>query len=118
MLSLYAATSHTVRLQGPLRRHGVGLVEIFYRTQWGTICDDSWDINDARVVCRQLGYKYALRAYRAGLNSPGTGNIWLDDVNCIGNEPNLTSCSHSGWGNHNCQHSKDAGVECSSAGKL
>ena len=106
-----------VRLRGPLSANGTGRVEILNKGQWGTICDDGWDINEAKVVCRELGYEYAVRALRGGQVPSGFGEIWLDDVKCTGNEENLTSCFHKGWGNHNCAHKEDAGVECSSTGK-
>ncbi|CAB4015815.1 deleted in malignant brain tumors 1 -like, partial [Paramuricea clavata] len=106
----------SLRLQGPLSENGTGRLEVFYNGQWGTICDDKWDIDNAKVVCRQLGYKYAFRELR-GIDVPdGTGQIWLDDVNCIGNERRLASCSHTGWGNNDCKHKEDAGVECLSQG--
>ena len=42
----------------------------------------------------------------------GAGQIWLDNVQCGGNESMLVNCSRSGFGQHNCVHSEDAGVRC------
>ncbi|CAB3995220.1 deleted in malignant brain tumors 1 -like, partial [Paramuricea clavata] len=108
------AKSIAVRLQGPSSANGTGRVEVFYKGQWGTICDNGWDINDARVVCRQLGYNYTVRALDGPRVPDGTGKIWIDNMDCTSSDQDLTSCSHRGWGSHNCKHSKDAGVECSS----
>ena len=105
-----------IRLQGPSSANGTGRVEVYYNGAWGTVCDDSWDINDAQVVCRQLKYKYAIRAIQSGGASVGSGRIWLDDMKCTGNEESLRLCAHSGWGIENCGHSEDAGVECSNTG--
>ena len=102
-----------LRLEGPLSTNGIGRVEVFHNRQWGTICDDGWDINDARVVCRQLGYPNAVEALQGKSVPNRYGRIWLDDVACAGNETSLTNCSHGGWGIHNCGHGRDAGVECS-----
>ena len=81
--------------------------------EWGTICDDFWDINDARVVCRQLGFPDAVSAPSFARYGQGTGPIWLDNVACLGTEPDLFTCGHIGIGNHNCGHHEDASAECS-----
>ena len=107
-----------IRLQGPLSSNGTGRVEVFYNGIWGTICDDFWDIRDAQVVCRQLGYQKALQALQGYDVPSGSGQIWLDDVDCTGNERNLAGCSHRKWGVHNCVHSEDAGVKCIPKGKF
>ena len=90
-----------------------GRVEVMYSGVWGTVCDDFWDINDAQVICRQLGFINVLQATSSASFGQGTGTIWLDNVQCRGNETRIENCPNSGWGEHNCAHSEDAGVVCS-----
>ncbi|XP_032424718.1 deleted in malignant brain tumors 1 protein-like isoform X2 [Xiphophorus hellerii] len=90
-----------------------GRVEINHDGQWGTVCDNGWDLSDAQVVCRQLNCGAALSATSSAASGPGTGQIWLDHVNCTGNESALTNCQHPGFGTHKCNHNQDAGVVCS-----
>uniref|UniRef100_A0A3Q2VX95 SRCR domain-containing protein n=1 Tax=Haplochromis burtoni TaxID=8153 RepID=A0A3Q2VX95_HAPBU len=90
-----------------------GRVEIFHSGQWGTVlCDDSWDLNDANVVCRQLGCGSAYSALQNAAFGQGSGPIWLDDVACFGNESSITDCRHNGLGVHNCRHYDDASIIC------
>ena len=97
-------------------RKSEGRVEIFYNDTWGTVCDDSWDLRDAIVVCRQLGYSSALTA--KGKASFGTGigknrKKLLSNVGCLGNESSIDMCSSDGWGVNLCvSHHKDASVVC------
>ena len=85
---------------------------MYHNNQWGTVCDGGWDISDAEVVCRQLGFPGAYSAVRNAHFGQGNGTIWLDNVNCGTDHNSIFSCLHNGWGVHNCGHGDDAGVVC------
>uniref|UniRef100_A0A4W3JNQ7 SRCR domain-containing protein n=2 Tax=Callorhinchus milii TaxID=7868 RepID=A0A4W3JNQ7_CALMI len=105
--STRAAEGALIRLVNG-RHRCEGRVEIFLLTQWGTVCDDAWDLKDARVVCRQLGCGQALAARDEAFFGQGWGFILLDNLKCRGNETSLLLCSHIGWDVHNCDHGEDA----------
>ncbi|XP_029949275.1 deleted in malignant brain tumors 1 protein-like [Salarias fasciatus] len=104
-------TASTVRLVNSGNRCS-GRVEIFHAGQWGTVCDDRWDLDNANVVCRQLDCGRAQSASSGAAFGAGSGTIWLDDVHCSGNESSILDCRHSGFGVHNCGHHEDAGIIC------
>lgn len=92
-----------------------GRVEVFHNGQWGTVCDDGWDVNDANVVCRQLGFSRATGFPHGAKYGQGSGTIWMDEVDCQGGEASLLHCTHEGWGpayTADCSHSEDASVQC------
>ncbi|XP_060910024.1 macrophage receptor MARCO-like isoform X1 [Labrus mixtus] len=86
-----------------------GRLEVKYNGVWGTVCDDNFDPTDGKVVCRMLGFKTVTSTFTA---SPGTGEIWLDDLHCTGTEADIFNCPHPLVGVHNCGHSEDVGVGC------
>ena len=100
-----------VRLVGGSGPHA-GRVEVLHNGTWGTVCDNYWHLQNAIVVCRQLGYGRAESAVVA--YGGGSGPIWYGNVNCSGSEASLTQCAHQGLGVHYCDHSRDVGVFCAS----
>uniref|UniRef100_A0A4W4GEE2 SRCR domain-containing protein n=1 Tax=Electrophorus electricus TaxID=8005 RepID=A0A4W4GEE2_ELEEL len=110
-----AQCAGSVRLMNGSNRCA-GRVEVLHRGQWGTVCDDEWGMTDAAVVCRELGCGEAVDVLGNAHFGPGSGPVWMDDVDCSGLESTLKKCRSSGMGVSDCHHGRDAGVICS--GKL
>ena len=103
-----------------------GRLEIYINGQWGTICDDYWNDEEADVACRQLGFaggsvvdasRFNAGSGRSTGSFPGGDDdqpIWLDDVQCNGSESDLLECRHrrSESGRVGCRHYEDVGIRC------
>ena len=109
------SASSTIRLVGGTTQYE-GRVEVYRNRQWQTVCDDSWDIREAQVVCRQLGYGSAVSALSRAYFGQGSGAQWDVYWYCSGSESSLQSCITL---SSSCSHSEDASVRCSgSSGEL
>ena len=99
-----------LRLEGSTAQFS-GRVEILHDGEWGTVCSDEFDDNDAAVVCHQAGFGPPVN-YWIDASHRRHGRIWLDDLRCDGTEDTLSECQSSNWGNTNCDHTQDIFVEC------
>nr|XP_035966536.1 T-cell differentiation antigen CD6 isoform X6 [Halichoerus grypus] len=105
------AENRAVRLVGSSSRCA-GRVEMLEHGRWGSVCDDTWDLEDSHVVCRQLNCGWAVQALPGLHFAPGQGPIHRDQVNCSGDETYLWDCPGLP-GDGYCGHKEDAGVVCS-----
>ncbi|XP_036417124.1 scavenger receptor cysteine-rich type 1 protein M130-like [Colossoma macropomum] len=90
-----------------------GRVELQYLNEWGTVCDVSWDMRAASVLCGQLKCGSAVAVLGSDWFGEGIGQIWADVFDCQGNETHLSKCPISSWSRTACSHKQDAGVICS-----
>lgn len=92
-----------------------GRLEIFHHDAWGTICDSTFDLDDANVVCRQLGFPGADKVASSAYTTAGKGPSHLQQVDCMGTEEKLTDCQGITWNEEDCGHDNDVGVICNSS---
>ena len=102
-----------IRLVGGRTQYD-GHVEVYDSGEWQTVCDNSWDIAEAEVVCRQLGYGYAILAIGSAAFGQGSGKKLERIWSCNGSESSLDGCriAHT-----TVCFGEDASVICSGSGE-
>ncbi|XP_030834736.1 scavenger receptor cysteine-rich type 1 protein M130 [Strongylocentrotus purpuratus] len=88
-----------------------GRVEVRVNGRWGTVCNETWDMDDATVVCRELGNRTAIK-YDV-MYGEGEGPILYTNSMCTGEEERLQDCPNEEPTVDVCKHTHDAGVQCS-----
>ncbi|XP_065193124.1 proprotein convertase subtilisin/kexin type 5-like [Sycon ciliatum] len=93
-----------------------GRVEIFHANQWGAVCDFTWGLPQAMVICRQLGYGNVTIALLPRMNTDFSP-VWPASIrSCRGDESTLLSCNLGRLDTQRCHDSTDfARVVCGDA---
>ncbi|XP_056005144.1 deleted in malignant brain tumors 1 protein-like [Ostrea edulis] len=100
-----------VRLEGGKFKWD-GRLEVRHKGEWGTVCDNLFDELDADVVCRKMGFNYGGTVLRNAMYGKGDIRVWLDALECKGDETDISFCPFEEWGTTNCSHDNDVGIYC------
>ena len=111
MVTTVGMDEDSIRLFGGQNAHE-GHVDVFLHGHWFSLCGTDWDLLEAIVACRQLGYHTAEAALRASPFGNTGGPNWMVVGQCTGYEANLTQCKQN-YGHGPCRN-YHAGVICSS----
>ncbi|XP_076461001.1 uncharacterized protein LOC143293704 [Babylonia areolata] len=110
--SSVAGTDLELRLYGE-RNATEGRVEVRRAGGvWGGICNNDFDSRDATVVCRQLKKGTNGMVMKNNRRWKLPENMYLDKMECVGNESSIEFCRHGGWGDYSCRSSKAVSVIC------
>ena len=90
-----------------------GRIQLYHNGKWHRVCYNRWNLNDAQVVCNELGYGKAITVGRAAFYGRTYGlGIRIDNLKCIGTEWTIRNCLHKGWIAHNCRYYEAVSVKC------
>ena len=96
-----------------------GSVEIELGGRFGSVCDNGWDDNDARVVCRQLGHAGGTATTASHFGLLGGTHFNITNVGCDGTEAGLGLCNYEDYEPPPaCHFSERAGVICEEVADL
>ena len=93
-----------------------GRLLVYYDGEWGLVCENNFNEEDANVACRQLGFHDVGSQFMTGgtFGTDFLSNFVLDELRCTGSEEKLADCPNSGWRQHNCLvNSKAVELRCS-----
>lgn len=94
-----------------------GRVEFYNNGQWGTVCGDGWDSNDASVVCTQLDCGKPHKISFGDEYGLGAGQTWPNQIECSGLESTLAQCPQTPFTDKTCNATSIAGVFCTGKNK-
>ena len=114
LMDVHVDMSPNIRLSNG-SDHLEGVLEVFHDGVWGTVCDDGWDSQEAKVVCRQLSLGTPVFVPLTHIKTE-LRKVWLDDLFCTGEEAHFFDCRHRDWGENNCNHEENVKLRCSGPG--
>ncbi|XP_029942928.1 scavenger receptor cysteine-rich type 1 protein M130-like, partial [Salarias fasciatus] len=79
---------------------------------WSSVCEADLDLQDAQVVCRELGCG-APSVLQGALYGDVQTPRWSPEFQCGGHESALLDCRSSGSARSSCSPGKAAGLTCS-----
>ena len=91
-----------------------GRVEVYHNGEWRTVCDDEWNLNDAEVVCRELGFGPAIDAKSEAFYGQGSNQNCFGNFRCADEVTTIRECSFNEL-KIRSHYSKDASVKCAAS---